>query len=258
MGGLSVLKALRNALPQENFVYVADSAHAPYGNQPHRFIEQRASAMVQFLHMVGTKAIVVACNTATVIAVEALRSACALPIVAMEPAIKPAVLMTKSGIIGVLATARTLESAMIAKLCHQYGQALRIILMPCPGLVEQVERGDLASAATRALLAQYIDPLLAQGADTIVLGCTHYVFLASLIRELVGPAVAIVESSAAVARQLQRRIDPAATSNSADERGQVRFFTTGSSVQARDLFSRLWGAVVNVQSVADYGSPATL
>ncbi|POZ51543.1 glutamate racemase [Methylovulum psychrotolerans] len=249
VGGLSVLKAVRQALPQEHLLYVADSANAPYGDRHASFIEDRALAMAQFLVSANAKAIVVACNTATVVAIKKLRALYPLPIVAMEPAIKPAVELSQSRVVGVLATRRTLESPSVAQLCRLYGQDTRIMLQPCPGLVEQVERGDADSDFTRQLLEHYLAPLLSAGADTLVLGCTHYPFLEPQIRKLVGPGVAIVESSAAVARQLQHRL--AGSLNPGDDTNipQARFFTTGSADQAHALVSLLWGASVEVHSV---------
>jgi glutamate racemase len=249
VGGLSVLKAVRQALPQEHLLYVADSANAPYGDRHASFIEDRALAMAQFLVSANAKAIVVACNTATVVAIKKLRALYPLPIVAMEPAIKPAVELSQSRVVGVLATRRTLESPSVAQLCRLYGQDTRIMLQPCPGLVEQVERGDADSDFTRQLLEHYLAPLLSAGADTLVLGCTHYPFLEPQIRKLVGPSVAIVESSAAVARQLQHRL--AGSLNPGDDTNipQARFFTTGPADQAHALVSLLWGASVEVHSV---------
>lgn len=251
VGGLSVLRALRQELPAEDFLYAADSGNAPYGDRSAAFIEQRAAAMVQFLIRARAKAIVVACNTATVVAIHRLRAGCELPIVAMEPAIKPAVKLTRSGVVGVMATQRTLESPAIDKLCREFGQATRLVLQPCPGLVEQVELGDFDGEVTRALLWRYLSGLLDAGADTIVLGCTHYVFLEPQIRTLVGPDVTIVESSVAVARQLRRRLAHRARPTDDPRAGVEDFYTTGPVEQSRHIFSRLLGRSVDVQSIAD-------
>lgn len=249
VGGLSVLKAVRETLPHEHLVYVADSAHAPYGDRHAGFIEERALAMVRFLVRSNAKAIVVACNTATVVAVEKLRSLYSLPIVAMEPAIRPAVALTRSRVVGVLATRRTVESPAVAQLCDLHGRDTRIILQPCPGLVEQVERGDAESERTRNLLERYISPLLNAGADTLVLGCTHYPFLDSQIRRVAGPGVQVLEPSAAVARQLRRRLGGNTNSEGNNGAPRERFFTTGAVDKTRILVSRLWGESVEVQSV---------
>ncbi|MBF0468034.1 MAG: glutamate racemase, partial [Desulfamplus sp.] len=183
VGGLSVLREIRRELPAEDLIYVADSGYAPYGNRPASFIERRANAIAEFLLGANVKAIVVACNTVTVVAIKMLRSWCPVPIVAMEPAIKPAATATKSGVIGVLATTRTIASPSVSRLCAIYGNKIKVLLQPCPGLVEQVERAELSTMLTRSLLFSYISPLLEKGADTIVLGCTHYPFLGQTIQD---------------------------------------------------------------------------
>ena len=248
VGGLSVLREIRLQLPEESLLYVADSGHAPYGDRPPAYIEARATAIVEFLLDAGARAIVIACNTATVIAARSLRSWCPVPIVAMEPAIKPAVALSRSGVVGVLATRRTLESPSVARLCELHGQRARILLQPCPGLVEQVERGELETGATRRLLETYLHPLLSAGADTLVLGCTHYPFLVPLIRELAGPQVSIVDPSAAVARELRRRLGPGAgPSAEAARHGRERFFTSGPLPGSRAVMTALWGSDVGLE-----------
>jgi glutamate racemase len=170
VGGLSVLRAIRAALPHEHLVYVGDSGHAPYGDQSEAHITQRTLTVGNWLAEQGVKGITIACNTATVVAAKALREQTHLPVVAIEPAIKPAVALTRSGVVGVLATRQTVQSLAVARLMALYGAEKRILLQGCPGLVEQVERADLHSAETEALLRQFITPLLEQGADTLVLG----------------------------------------------------------------------------------------
>src|SRR5512135_3634561 len=206
VGGLSVLRHIRRTLPDERLIYVADSGHVPYGDKSPEYIEQRSLALTRFLVEQGADAIVIACNTATAAAAAALRSRFSIPIVAMEPAVKPAVAATRSGVVGVLATIGTLESARFAALLERYAGEVESITQGCPGLVEQVELGELHSARTRELVERYTAPLLRRGADTLILGCTHYPFLAPLIREVVGEGVALIDTGAAVARQLQRRI----------------------------------------------------
>ncbi|MFZ5723793.1 MAG: glutamate racemase [Pseudomonadota bacterium] len=254
VGGLSVLREIRRALPQENLLYVADSGHAPYGDQPSEFIEGRASAVVRFLLEANVKAITIACNTATVVAVEKLRSWSPVPIVAIEPAIKPAAAGTRTGVIGVLATRATLASGNVARLVAQHAAHLQVHLQPCPGLVEQVERGDLDSAETRALLVRYIAPLLEKHVDTLVLGCTHYPFLEPLIREVAGPGVAVIDPSAAVARELVRRLDGNRLSTTASRQGTDTFYTSGPLDDARFVMPRLWGKPIDVLPLPAAGS----
>lgn len=257
VGGLSVLQAIHRHLPFEPLLYVADSAHAPYGDRSADEITERAFHLTATLRDAGARAVVVACNTATVVAVEALRRAFALPIVALEPAIKPAVAASRRGVVAVLATTRTLQSASVERLCRLHGGQARILLQACPGLVEQVERGDLDGERTMLLLEGYLRPLLEQGADTLVLGCTHYPFLAPAIRRIAGDGVAILDSADAVARQLARRLGMAATTaDRRDPAASVRFYTSGDPAQAQALVSRLWGAPVTVRALHDL-APAT-
>ncbi len=250
VGGLSVLREIRRELPGEDLLYVADSGYAPYGDKPGQLIEARSIAIVEFLVSQRAKAIVVACNTATGAAIETLRARFPLPIVAMEPAVKPAAAITKSGVIGVLATGSTLASENFERLFTRFGTGVDILIQACPGLVEQVEAGDLSGAPTRALLEQYVLPLLERQADTIVLGCTHYPFLAPLIREI-APSVAIIDPSAAIARELRRRLADAGLLSPEARAGTERFWSSASPDKAQPVISQLWRAGVEVWSLPD-------
>lgn len=247
VGGLTVLRHIRAALPAADLLYVADSAHAPYGEKPPQFIEARAFAIAEFLVARHSGALVVACNTATAAAIAGLRARFDLPVVGMEPAVKPAAEATRSGVIGVLATSGTLESEKFAALVGRFGSRARVIVQPCPGLVERVERGDLSGVRTRRLLEGFVAPLLAQGADTLVLGCTHYPFLMPLLRELAGPRVALIESGAAVARQLVRRLAETDFRAPGKGQGRERFFSSGEPARLEALLPRLWGAAAPVE-----------
>ncbi len=249
VGGLSVLRRIRTDLPAEHLHYVADCGHAPYGNKSAEFIAARSLALAQFLVDAGAKALIVACNTATAAAITRLREKFNLPIVGVEPAVKPAVAATRSGVIGVLATSGTLESAKFAQLAARYGSNATVIVQPCPGLVEQVERGELTSEKTRALLAGFVQPLIDQGADTLVLGCTHYPFLTPLLRELVGEEVALIETSAAVSRQLARRLAELGLLAEGDGPGTARCWTSGPTQNLADLLPGLWGETLAVASL---------
>ena len=249
VGGLSVLRAIRAALPHEHLVYVADSGHAPYGDQSEAHITQRTLTVGNWLAEQGVKGITIACNTATVVAAKTLREQTHLPVVAIEPAIKPAVAHTRSGVVGVLATRQTVQSTAVARLVALYGADKRILLQGCPGWVEQVERADLHSAETEALVRQFIDPLMAQGADTLVLGCTHYPFLRDTIQRVAGQEVALLDPAEAVARELARRLaEDGRLANLAD-RGAVQFFTSGDVAQAQAVISHLWDAPLTVQAL---------
>ena len=249
VGGLSVLHHIRQALPNERLIYVADSGHVPYGDKPASYIEQRSLALTRFLIEQGADAIVIACNTATAAAAAMLRSHFNIPIVAMEPAVKPAVAATRSGVVGVLATVGTLESARFAALLERYAGEVEIVTQSCPGLVEQVERGDLNGMQTCELITRYTAPLLARGADTLILGCTHYPFLAPLITEVVGPDIVLVDTGVAVARQLQRRIQIELPGRASGTSADAQFWISGDATQASSIISVLWGETVEVRQL---------
>jgi glutamate racemase len=237
VGGLSVLREVRVELPFEDLVYVADSAHAPYGDKPAPYIERRALAVSRFLIGQGVKALVVACNTATGVAVETLRRQFTLPIVGIEPAIKPAVALTRSGIVGVLATSQTLASQKFETLVGAVRGNARILTQPCPGLVEQIEEGTSSSPATRLLIEQYVAPLLARGADTLVLGCTHYPLVADVIRAVAGPDVHVIDPARAVAKEVRRRLGEAGLRHDRARTGTLRFFTNGDVNRFREFLA---------------------
>lgn len=244
VGGLSVLHHIRRTLPDARLLYVADSAHVPYGDKSPEYIRQRAHSLTEFLIAQGAQAIVIACNTATAAAAASLRAQYTLPIIGMEPAIKPAVAATKSGVVGVLATIGTLESARFAALLGRYEEEVEIVTQGCPGLVERVEQGELNSAQTRELVARYTAPLLARGADTLILGCTHYPFLSPLIAEVVGADITLIDTGAAVARHLQRRIETELTTADSSDNA-VYFYTSGDAAHASRIMSILWGEPVS-------------
>lgn len=241
VGGLSVLRRIRADLPHEAFVYVADSGHAPYGNKADEFITRRAFIITKFLLDQGAKAVVVACNTATAAAITRLRERFDIPIIGVEPALKPAVAATRSGVVGVLATGNTVRSDKFAALLDQHGHQARVIVQPCPGLADCVENGELSGPQPQALLEKFLAPLLEQGADTLVLGCTHYPFLAPLIQCLVHQDTVILDPSAAVARQLRRRLETTGLLASDAQNGTARYFTSGAPEHTAQVMSRLLG-----------------
>jgi glutamate racemase len=240
IGGLSVLKHIHAHLPHESLLYFADSLYAPYGNKTPEFIIERAIYIADFLIEKGAKALVVACNTATAAAISHLRHHYALPIIGMEPAVKPAAAATKTGVVGVLATVGTLKSAQFAALLEHYGQNIEVVTQACHGLVERVERGELTTEMTRKLVRQYVEPLLAAQADTIVLGCTHYPFVRDLIAEVAGDGVVLIDTGSAVARHLQQRLDEAQLLNSQSTSGQVTIWTNNTATNTGEVIDRLW------------------
>lgn len=247
VGGISVLKHIHALLPNESLIYAADSQYAPYGNKSLEDIRARCFAMADFLITHQVKAIVVACNTATAAAINAMRERYSIPIIGMEPAVKPAVGATKNGIIGVLATVGTLQSAQFAALLASYGKEVQVVTQGCPGLVECVEKGELEAPKTLTLVKQYCQPLMDAGADTIVLGCTHYPFLGPLIREVVGHHVTLIETGDAVAKQLHHRLDDAHALNSFglaldQSNPAISIWTNSLQPYAHDVITHLWQA----------------
>lgn len=253
VGGISVLKHIHALLPQEELLYFADSQHAPYGNKTADEIKARCFEITDFLIDKGIKALVVACNTATAAAIDDLRSRYPkLPIIGMEPAVKPAAEASRNGVIGVLATVGTLKSAQFAALLESYGRNVEVVTQGCIGLVECIERGELDADETFNLIRQYCAPLLAHGADTIVLGCTHYPFVRPLIERVVGPDVILVDTGAAVAKQLQKRLlenDILSMHDHANSSGTVRFWTNSKAQQALQIIQELWGAPASINFI---------
>ncbi len=233
-------------------MYFADSLHAPYGVRPQADIVERARVISRFLLLQGAKAIVVACNTATAAAIKTLRQEFDVPIIGMEPAVKPAAAATRSGVVGVLATTGTLKSAQFAALLENYGRHIRVVTQACVGLVECIERGELQFESTRALVAGYVKPLLASGADTIVLGCTHYPFVKTMIAELAGPEVVLIDTGAAVARHLQYRLQEAGLLNMQHLSGNTRCWTNSPEKEAAQLIHLLFQGSITVEQVDEH------
>ena len=246
VGGISVLKHIHTLLPSEQLLYVADSKYAPYGNKTATDIQARCFEIADFLITQNAKALVVACNTATAAAIDVMRMKYTLPIIGMEPAVKPAAAATKNGIIGVLATTGTLKSAQFAGLLESYGRNVKVVTQACVGLVECVERGELNTASTKALIQQYTAPLLAEGADTIVLGCTHYPFVKDVIREIVGEAISIIDTGSAVAKQLKRQLEEKGLLSTSTEIAEVTFNTNSEAENAQQVIEALWGRAAHV------------
>lgn len=243
VGGLSVLREIRQRLPQESLLYLADTAHVPYGEKSADYIRERCQRIAAFLLKQGAKALVVACNTATAAAVNDLRTHYPqVPVVGMEPALKPAVAHTQSGVVGVLATTGTLKSARFAALLERYSGTTRFITQPCPGLVEQIEAGALDSDSTRNLLKQFVSPLLAEGCDTLILGCTHYPFIKPLLLELLPSSVQLIDTGVAVASRLQQVLTEQSGLALRETDAEVFFWTTGNPEQMAGILPRLWGA----------------
>jgi glutamate racemase len=228
IGGLSILQEIRKLMPNEELCYVADSAWMPYGEKPSAVVRDRSLKIARFLvEKQGCKAIVIACNTATGLAVDLLREELEVPVIAIEPAIKPAIERTKSGVIGVMATPGTLSGEKFDRLKNRFSGDKRIISLPCPGLAKEIERGKLHAIRLRKLLTRFIAPFLEEDADVIVLGCTHYPLVKPLINEIAGPAVQLVDSGEAVARQLHRKLEESGLRSPSAQEGRQRFWCSG-------------------------------
>ena len=249
VGGLSVLRHIRAQLPQEDLIYFADSGHAPYGDKTEQQVIDRSLAVAGYLLQQGAKALVVACNTATIAAIKALRARYPdLPIVGVEPGLKPAAAISRNGKIGVLATERTLRGDKLLALREQVSSATgaTFILQPCVGLVERIEQSAMGSDpldATSAMLDRYIAPLLAQGVDTLVLGCTHYPFVQDAIERTVrahtAEPVTLVDTGEAVARQLVRLLDAASLRRGGNDAPQLQGYTTAKVEALAQAFTGL-------------------
>jgi glutamate racemase len=245
VGGLSVLRHIREQLPHEHLIYFADSGFAPYGDKPEQVVAERSLAIAGFLIARGAKALVVACNTATVAAIKLLRAHYPdMPIVGVEPGLKPAAAATRNGKVGVMATNVTLGGEKFLALRDQISSTshAQFLLQGCTGLVEQIELGELGSAATAAMLDRYIQPLLDQGADTLVLGCTHYPFVRATIEATIARhaahEVVLIDTGDAVARQLARLLSAAALLNP-EGQATLSAYTTGNGPTLSKAFESL-------------------
>src|SRR5256884_3894771 len=234
------MREIRAALPGESICYVADSANAPWGDKPPDFVRERGLKIGRFLAGEGVKAIVIGSNTGTAGSAEALRSEMTIPVIGIEPGIKPAVAATKTGVVGAIVPAAVSESDRLASLLDRFGTDVRVIIQPVPGLVEHIEDADLDGPELRRMVEAYVRPMLDAGADTIVLGSTHYVFLKPVLTEIAGEHVSLIETGAAVALQLTRVLDERGLRPAGgDARG--RFWPTGDPARAQHVIPALLG-----------------
>jgi glutamate racemase len=235
-------------MPNETLVYVGDSGHAPYGSHSETEIQAYSLGLSRFLldHF-HCRGLVIACNTATAAAADLLRATLPVPIVGMEPAVKPAVAVTRTGKVGILATVGTLSSARFAALLTRFdpNHSVEFITQPCPGLPEAVEEGRNDTPETRALVEKYVAPLLARGADTLVLGCTHYPVLRPLIAEIAGPSVTLIDTGKAVAC---RAASVFGASDTVFAPAGLTLYTTGDP----DAFSRGASAILGTSIAAKH------
>lgn len=242
VGGLTVVRCVQQLLPAENLLYMADSAHAPYGDKSIEYIRERATHICDLLIEQQVKAIVIACNTATAAAATYCRERYTLPIIAMEPGVKPALALSKSGVVGVLATAETAHSQQLDALVKRYADTSQVLIKACPGLVELIEAGEIESDEMQSLLHQFVQPLLDAGVDTIVLGCSHYPIVAEQIQALAGEEIQLVETGAPVAKELERRLQQVELLNSADSKGCLVFSSSALHADHGSVVEHLTGS----------------
>ena len=239
VGGLSVLSEIRRILPGPNVTYLADRANAPYGQRSLEQVRMLAEACTAHLLDLGAGLIVVACNTASAAALHHLRSIHpGVPFVGMEPAVKPAAALTRSKVVGVLATAATFQGELFASVVGRFADGVTVINQACPGWADLVETGVTSGRVAEAAVARHLDPVLEAGADTLVLGCTHYPFLRHLISERAGAQVAIVDPARAVARQVAALAGESAGPNGA---GRLQLMTTGNAADTENIMRELTG-----------------
>ena len=242
VGGLSVFREIRRLLPSEHYVYYSDSANCPYGEKDPEFIRERCREIARLMVSRGADAMVIACNTATAAAISMLRSEFSMPFIGMEPAVKPAALGTRTGVIGVLATAGTLKGSNYLKLKSDVQDGIRVVEHVGSGFVELVEGGELDGTHAEATVADSLRPLLAAGADVIVLGCTHYPFLLPVLEKVAGPGVRFIDPAPAVARHL---LDILAQKGIAtdDARPGVELLSSGDPERLKKSFVSLLGGI---------------
>lgn len=243
VGGLSVWRQVVHHLPAESVLYLADQAHVPYGNRSAAEIQHFCLAVAEQLVAQGCKAMVVACNTASAVALQPLRRRHPdLPILGLEPAVKPAVALTRSGVVGVMATPATFQGQLYRATVGRHASAVRVVEQVCIGLADLVEQGALDGPDCDALLRRFLEPMLSAGADTIVLGCTHYPFVIEAIRRLVGPSLTVLDPAPAVARHLASVLQQRQLCRSPGAAPQHRFCTTADPERFDAAVRRLVGA----------------
>lgn len=245
LGGLTVLRALRERLPNEDFLYFADTRYLPYGDRPEAFLRRRGQQVADALLARGAKALVVACNTATAVAAETIRAHTPVPVVALEPGVKPAAVLSRKGVIGVLATTRTLASARFQRLVDQFAQEVRVLAQGCPGLAEAIELHGANSPQVEEFLDTYVAPLAVAGVDVVALGCTHYPWVAEGIARRLPSGTQLVDTGEAVARQLERVLQSANLRGGGQ--GRLTMASSGEAAQVEETIARLWGERLAVE-----------
>lgn len=260
VGGLSVLRAMRALMPNEDVIFFGDQGHVPYGPRPLEEVRAFSVAITRWLLDEGAKLIVVACNTASAAALKYLRETFPdVKFVGMEPAVKPAAETTRTGRVGVLATPATFQGALYASVVERFANGVTLLQDTCPGLVQEIEKGNLDGEATRRILDAALGPMLERNIDTVVLGCTHYPFVIPLIERICGDSVRVIDPAPAAARQAERLLEAGGTRNPSARRGRVQFYTSGDAAAVESLLPKLLGESGKVERLVWTGeSPGVL
>jgi glutamate racemase len=240
VGGLSVLQEVHQQYHLEDCIYIADQIHVPYGPRSRDEVLGYSEGIVRYLLGKGAKLIIIACNTASAVALAELRKKYPdVPFVGMEPAVKPAAEGTSSGVVGVLATPATFQGDLYSSTVEKFARGVEILKDTCPGLVDQIEGGKIDDPITRNILEKALTPMLEKGVDEVVMGCTHYPFVIPVIREIVGENVRVIDPAPAVARQAGRLLETFDLKSDRDREGEGHFLTTGDPGKMGKLIKEL-------------------
>ena len=250
VGGLTVLRAVRSLLPDEDLIYFADQANVPYGNRSLNEVRGLAEGAASFFKSQGAKLIVIACNTASAAALKHLRGLFPdYPFVGMEPAVKPAAEQTLSGKVGVLATPSTFQGELYTSVVERFAHDVQLFQATCPGLVQQIENGHLNTPQTRKILEDALEPMLQEGVDTLVMGCTHFPFVIPLISEIAGGEVNVIDPAPAIARQVKRVLETRGLLRERKKAGEMVFRTSGDAEKMQVLLPKLIAVEAEVEQL---------
>lgn len=247
IGGLPIAQKIHQLMPNENLIYIADSEHAPYGEKSEDYILQRSLAITDWLIAAKVKAIVVACNTATMVSIKTLRARYNLPFIGVEPGVKPAAIHTQTGVIGVLATPKTLTSDAFNQLAKRVAGHVQVEMQPCPKLVRLVESLQLSEPQTYQAVEEYVQPLIEKGADTLILGCTHFAHLAPIIEQVAGANVSVISTETPVAKEVARRLKNENLISDQTRPGATAFYSNGDLAIFQQQLTHLWGSDAHAQ-----------
>ena len=251
VGGLSVLRAIREQMPEESFIYVGDQEHVPYGPRSMEQIQNFSVGITNFLLEQKAKIIIVACNTASAAALKYLREKFPeVQFVGMEPAVKPAAEHTQTGKVGVLATPATFQGTLYTSVVERFANGVELFQNTCNGLVQQIEQGNLDGQETHKILENALLPMLQKNIDTVVLGCTHYPFVIPLIQQIVGDKVRVIDPAPAIAKQVRRLLEARGMQSTSRSNSDIKFYTSGKPERFRSVLQVLLGMNNEVRMLA--------